>query len=169
MTKKSRPLLLAIDTFQSPLGELYLIFAGDALAEMRFNRPQGIDPVPPICPEYISHSLKTELEEYFKGILREFRQEVVLLRGTDFEKKVWLALRDIPYGETRPYKWLAEKVGNPKAIRAAGRALGRNPLPIIMPCHRIIESDGSIGGYSGGIDIKRRLLDLEYYHTIGIK
>lgn len=169
MTKKSRHVLLTIDTFQSPLGTLYLIFAGNALAEMEFKRPHGIDPVPPISPEHISHSLKMQLGEYFKGTLQEFTQEVVLLRGTYFEKRVWLSLKEIPYGETRPYKWLAERIGNPKAMRAVGRALSRNPLPIIMPCHRIIESDGSLGGYSGGIDIKRRLLDLEYYHTIGMK
>jgi methylated-DNA-[protein]-cysteine S-methyltransferase len=72
-------------------------------------------------------------------------------------------LKEVPYGETRTYKWVAEKVGNPHAFRATGNALGKNPIPIIFPCHRIIESDGSIGGYSSGIEIKRRLLEIEYY------
>jgi len=169
MKKKSGPVLFTVDTFQSPLGTLYLIFSGNALAEMEFNQPYDIDPPPPVCPEQISHSMKMQLGEYFKGRLKEFEQEVVFIRGTDFERSVWLALKEIPYGETRPYKWLAGRIGKPMAMRAVGRALSRNPLPIIMPCHRIIESDGSIGGYSGGIDIKRRLLDLEYYHTIGMQ
>jgi methylated-DNA-[protein]-cysteine S-methyltransferase len=83
--------------------------------------------------------------------------------GTDFEKKVWETLRKIPYGETRTYKWLAEEIGKPQAFRAVGNALGKNPIPIIFPCHRVIESDGSLGGYSGGVDIKRRLIEIEYY------
>src|SRR4030043_1701346 len=88
------------------------------------------------------------------------------MEGTEFERKVWLTLKEIPYGETRTYKWLAEKIGKPSAYRAVGKALSRNPLPIVLPCHRIIESDGTIGGYSSGIDIKRRLLEIEYYNKV---
>ena len=95
--------------------------------------------------------------------------EIVLMRGTEFDHRVWLTLKEIPFGETRTYKWLAERIGKPKASRAVGQALGRNPIPILLPCHRIIESDGSIGGFSGGVDIKRRLLDIEYYKTLGKK
>ena len=91
------------------------------------------------------------------------------MEGTDFEKKVWLALKEIPYGEARTYKWLSEKIGSPKASRAVGQALGRNPISIVLPCHRIIESDGSIGGYSSGVDIKRRLLEMEYYNALSKK
>jgi methylated-DNA-[protein]-cysteine S-methyltransferase len=104
-----------------------------------------------------------ELGEYFENGKDNFTQKISITKGTEFEKKVWLTLQEIPFGETRTYKWLAEKVGKPNAFRAVGQALGKNPLPIILPCHRIIESDGSIGGYSGGTDIKRRLLDKEYY------
>jgi O-6-methylguanine DNA methyltransferase len=86
-----------------------------------------------------------------------------LLIGTEFERKVWAALNEIPFGETRTYKWIAEKIGNPAAVRAVGRALSKNPIPIVIPCHRVIESDGSIGGYSSGVNIKKRLLELEYY------
>ena len=85
------------------------------------------------------------------------------MEGTEFERKVWETLKEIPYGETRTYKWLAEKIGKPHAFRAVGNALGKNPIPIIFPCHRVIETDGSLGGYSGGTDIKRRLLEIEYY------
>ena len=71
--------------------------------------------------------------------------------------------------ERRTYKWLSEKIGSPKASRAVGQALGRNPISIVLPCHRIIESDGSIGGYSSGVDIKRRLLEMEYYNALSKK
>ena len=152
------------DTFQSPLGPLFLVFSGKGLAEIGF---EGERPTYPRgrAPE----SFRNQLSDYFDGALREFHQPMLFLSGTDFEKKVWLSLMEVPYGETRTYKWLAEKVGSPKGSRAVGQALSRNPIPIVLPCHRVIESDGSLGGYSGGIDIKRRLLDLEYYYLIGEK
>ena len=77
--------------------------------------------------------------------------------------KVWYALNEIPYGETKTYKWIAEKIGKPAAVRAVGQALSKNPIPIVVPCHRVIESDGSIGGYSSGVNVKKRLLEMEYY------
>lgn len=89
--------------------------------------------------------------------------------GTEFEQRVWSALSGIPFGETRTYKWIAEKIGNPGAVRAVGRALSKNPLPIIIPCHRVIESDGSLGGYSSGTHRKRRLLEMEYYGKMSEK
>jgi methylated-DNA-[protein]-cysteine S-methyltransferase len=153
------------DTFQSPLGLLFLVFSGKTLTEMRFEGEER-----PFCPRgKAPEQFRKQLRDYFSGALKEFHQPVQFLSGTDFEKKVWLALREIPYGETRTYKWLAEKVGSPKASRAVGQALSRNPIPIVIPCHRVIESDGSLGGYSGGIDIKRRLLDMEYYYLAGGK
>lgn len=124
---------------------------------------------PPYPRGRAPESFRQQLSDYFSGRLRDFHQSVVFLHGTDFEKKVWLFLKEIPYGETRAYKWLAEKVGIPKGSRAVGQALSRNPIPVVLPCHRVIESDGSLGGYSAGIDIKRRLLDLEYYYLIGEK
>lgn len=142
----------------SPIGALLLIFSGEKLTEIGFGQeripyPKGRAP----------ESLKKQLKGYFEGRTRVFDQDIVFHSGTEFEQKVWLALKEIPYGETRTYKWLAERVGHPKAVRAVGRALSKNPIPIVLPCHRIIESDGSLGGYSGGIAVKRRLLDLEYY------
>ncbi|PKL52373.1 MAG: hypothetical protein CVV37_01715 [Nitrospira bacterium HGW-Nitrospira-1] len=106
---------------------------------------------------------RKELAEYFEKAGQEFTCETVFTEGTEFEKKVWETLKEIPYGETRTYKWLAEKIGKPHAFRAVGNALSKNPIPIIFPCHRIIETDGSIGGYSPGVNIKRRLLAIEYY------
>ena len=149
-----------IDIFPSPLGDLYLIFSGETLTRIGFRKPQH---ALPLRSSKQAALLKKQLGSYFRGTLQEFDQEIDFLEGTDFEREVWLCLKGIPYGETRSYKWLAERIGRPKAVRAVGQALSKNPLPIIVPCHRIIESDGSLGGYSEGVDIKRRLLDLEYY------
>jgi methylated-DNA-[protein]-cysteine S-methyltransferase len=147
------------ESIETPLGRLYLVFFSGFLAGIYFERPEGKIPKK-IEDAYLA---KKELKEYFEGERRDFTCQTSFQEGTDFEKEVWLALKDIPYGETRTYKWLAEKIGKPQAFRAVGNALGKNPIPVIFPCHRIIESDGSIGGYSSGLEIKRRLLELEYY------
>lgn len=152
-SQKERPYF---DSFPSPIGELYMVFYGNSLAGVSFLKPH-------IKAGAAPESFIRELKEYFGGKLRAFRQEVVFIEGTEFEKNVWLLLKEVPYGETRTYKWLAERLGKPNASRAVGQALAKNPLPIVLPCHRIIESDGAIGGYAPGIDIKRRLLALEYY------
>jgi methylated-DNA-[protein]-cysteine S-methyltransferase len=152
------------DTFESPIGTLYLIFTGKILSEISFKKPSEIvrkDELPPL--------IKKELKEYFENGREEFTQKTVFTKGTEFYRKVWFALKEVPYGETRTYRWLAEKLGKPSACRAVGQALSRNPIPIVFPCHRIIESDGSIGGYSSGFDIKRRLLEFEYYVKLSKK
>ena len=84
-----------------------------------------------------------------------------MLDGTDFQRRVWLALADIPFGETISYSELAQRIGSPRAVRAVGAANGRNPLPIVLPCHRVIGRDGGLRGYGGGLDIKAALLNLE--------
>jgi O-6-methylguanine DNA methyltransferase len=147
------------DIFYSPLGSLFLIFSKDLLAGISFRKPSGIFFKKGAAPE----NFIKELASYFQGSNSDFSQEINLLSGTEFERKVWAALNEIPFGETRTYKWIAEKIGNPAAVRAVGRALSKNPIPIVIPCHRVIESDGSIGGYSSGVNIKKRLLELEYY------
>lgn len=81
--------------------------------------------------------------------------------GTPFQKKVWRAIQKIPYGETRSYLWIAKKIGKPKAMRAVGQACGANPLPLLIPCHRVVASHQKIGGFTGGLLLKRRLLQLE--------
>lgn len=81
--------------------------------------------------------------------------------GTLFQKKVWRAIQQIPYGQTRSYKWIAQKIGSPKAFRAVGQACKANPFPIVVPCHRVIASSGKLGGFNGGLKLKRQLLKLE--------
>jgi O-6-methylguanine DNA methyltransferase len=153
------------DVFKSPLGTLYLIFSGSFLVGLSFIKPADI----PYRNNSAPKGFIKELTLYFQGSNSHFTQEVKFLKGTDFEQKVWSALKDIPCGETRPYKWIAEHIKKPSATRAVGQALSKNPIPIVVPCHRVIESDGSIGGYSSGIDIKRRLLEIEYYAKMGSK
>ncbi|MFN3395539.1 MAG: methylated-DNA--[protein]-cysteine S-methyltransferase [Thermodesulfovibrionales bacterium] len=159
------------DIFSSPLGLLYIIFSDNALAGIIFSNEVGKSTssiphsVKRIKKGRVPENFRQQLIDYFEGKLREFKQEVILLSGTEFEKSVWLTLREIPYGETRSYKWVAERIGKPKAVRAVGRALSKNPIPIVLPCHRVIESDGSIGGYSSGVERKRRLLNLEYFFS----
>ncbi|HEY8496776.1 MAG TPA: methylated-DNA--[protein]-cysteine S-methyltransferase [Limnochordales bacterium] len=101
-----------------------------------------------------------QLKEYFAGHRREFDFPLDL-EGTPFQLAVWRCLCSIPFGETRSYAWVARTIGRPTAFRAVGQAIGSNPIPIVVPCHRVIASDGSFGGYTGGLDIKRFLLRLE--------
>ena len=101
-----------------------------------------------------------QLKAYFAGSLQVFTVPLDL-HGTPFQRRVWEALLEIPYGRTISYKELAGRVGSPNGFRAAGAANGRNPVPIMVPCHRVIESGGGLGGFGGGLELKRRLLDLE--------
>lgn len=101
-----------------------------------------------------------QLKSYFAGELREFKLPLEP-KGTEFMKNVWMALCEIPYGKTATYKDIAERIGNPKACRAVGMANNRNPIAIFIPCHRVIGANGSLTGYYGGLDMKKRLLDLE--------
>jgi methylated-DNA-[protein]-cysteine S-methyltransferase len=101
-----------------------------------------------------------ELDEYFAGQRRQFSFPLDL-RGTNFQLACWNALRDIPYGETRSYAAIARTVGNPHGFRAVGMANHRNPVAIVVPCHRVLASDGTLCGYGGGLEVKRKLLELE--------
>jgi len=150
---------VSYDKYLSPLGPLYFIFTGKYLSGVSFTKPDNI----PFKEKSTPASFVNEISEYFKGSNKGFKQKTVFLKGTDFEHDVWNALNEIPFGETRTYKWIAERVGSPGASRAVGQALSKNPIPIVIPCHRVIESDGSIGGYSSGINNKVRLLEMEYY------
>ncbi len=98
---------------------------------------------------------------YFSGRVIDFPDRLDLSGGTPFQREVWEAAKLIPYGETRSYGWIARQMDKPKAMRAVGQALGKNPLPIIVPCHRVLASDGKLGGFSSGLDMKRHLLGLE--------
>jgi methylated-DNA-[protein]-cysteine S-methyltransferase len=101
-----------------------------------------------------------QLSEYFAGGRKEFELPLAP-EGTDFQRAVWQRLREIPYGQTISYGELARRVGNPKASRAVGSANGANPIPIVIPCHRVISADGKLGGFGGGLPVKKALLALE--------
>ena len=110
-------------------------------------------------PDFFT-AIKMQLRAYFKGELKEFDLPLAP-EGTAFQLKVWQALQNIPYGQLVSYKFIAEAIGNPKAVRAVGAANGKNPLPVIVPCHRVIGSDGSLTGFGGGLQTKQQLIDLE--------
>lgn len=115
------------------------------------------------CPDHpcdVILACRDQLERYFAGELREFDLPLAPV-GTDFQRSVWDALRRIGYGQTASYGQIAAAVGNPGAVRAVGSAVGANPIPVIIPCHRIIRADGSIGGFALGLDAKRLLLNIE--------
>ena len=104
-----------------------------------------------------------QLKEYLNGELRRFDCKVDF-RGTPFQKKVWSALGKIPYGQTRSYREIAQAIGHPKAFRAVGNANGQNSIPLIVPCHRVIENNGGLGGFGHGVMVKKQLLDFEKAH-----
>lgn len=109
----------------------------------------------------VAQRAREELSEYFQGKRAFFSVPVDLSEAPDFQKKVLAAARRIPFGEVRPYAWVARRIGHPRAVRAVGTALGRNPVPFIVPCHRVLQTGGGLGGYLFGTDVKRRLLSLE--------
>ncbi|KMP11613.1 hypothetical protein UZ36_03915 [Candidatus Nitromaritima sp. SCGC AAA799-C22] len=106
-------------------------------------------------------TVEKEFRLYFRGKLRKFSCKPDLSRGTRFQQRIWKKLMTIPFGKTRSYQWLARATGHPLACRAAGNANGRNPVPLIVPCHRVIRQNGDLGGFTGGIHLKQFLLDLE--------
>jgi len=107
------------------------------------------------------------LRAYFSSHKATFLDELDLSGATPFQRQVWEATRLIPYGETRSYLWVAEQIKRPGAVRAVGQALGRNPLAVIVPCHRVVASDGKLGGFGGGVELKRHLLYVEAVASIG--
>jgi len=110
----------------------------------------------------ILDAAERQIAEYFEGRRRVFDLEVAPPSNVSgFTLSVWRACSEIPYGETRSYGWVAARIGRPRASRAVGRALGANPLPLVVPCHRVIRSNGGLGGFGGGLDLKERLLELE--------
>jgi len=105
--------------------------------------------------------LPSLLQRYFHGEPVSFSSEIDFGNATSFQRDVWIATKAIPYSETRSYSWIAKQTGRPRACRAVGNALAKNPLPIVVPCHRVIAGDGGLGGFGGGLEMKRRLLSLE--------
>jgi methylated-DNA-[protein]-cysteine S-methyltransferase len=149
-------------TIDSPVGPLTLAGVGDTLMHLRMaeqtHEPDRSNWEPTDSAAFAD--AVAQLDAYFAGTLTEFDLDLDLA-GTDFQRRVWGVLRTIPYGETRTYGEIADQVGSPQAFRAVGLANGRNPISIIVPCHRVIGSSGGMTGYGGGIDRKRHLLDLE--------
>ena len=112
-----------------------------------------------------NREILNQLKKYLKGELQRFDCKLDL-KGTPFQRRVWSALAKIPYGQTRAYKGIARAIGHPKAFRAVGNANGQNSIPLIIPCHRVIESNGGLGGFGHGIKVKRRLLEFEKAHGV---
>jgi methylated-DNA-[protein]-cysteine S-methyltransferase len=148
--------------YQSPIGRLLLIGAEGVLEALHFPNEEQ-DRVIDDSLEYDETPFQPVLEqlsEYFAGKRQHFSL-VLAPKGTEFQQRVWHELRNIPYGQTTSYGEVAARIGNPKAGRAVGMANGKNPIPIIVPCHRVIGKDGSLTGFGGGLEIKQHLLDLE--------
>jgi methylated-DNA-[protein]-cysteine S-methyltransferase len=146
----------------SPIGPLTLIASDVGLQAIRWPDESIPDSVEPVAdgPHPILDTAAAQLEEYFAGERTTFDLPLDL-RGTDFQVTAWQALADVPFGQTSTYGVQAERIGRPKAVRAIGAANGRNPVPIVLPCHRIVGKDGSLTGFAGGLEVKRFLLDHE--------
>ncbi|MFJ8110678.1 methylated-DNA--[protein]-cysteine S-methyltransferase [Streptomyces sp. NPDC096132] len=147
----------------SPYGPLTLVADDGVLCGLYMTEQRHRPPEESFGPrdDTLFGETEEQLEAYFKGALKEFTVPLLLDGGTPFQRAVWDQLRKIPYGETRSYGELAEFLGNPGASRAVGLANGKNPIGIIVPCHRVVGANGSLTGYGGGLDRKRRLLDFE--------
>lgn len=155
--------------FDTPIGELLLAGEDNALTMIGF--PKGSmrrDPESDwIFNEQPFEEVRRQLSEYFAGERKDFDLPLGL-SGTEFQVSVLEALQDIPYGETTSYGVIAKRIGRPKAVRAVGAANGRNPIPIIVPCHRVIGSSGDLTGFGGGLDTKEALLRLEAENSGGL-
>ena len=151
----------------SPIGPLLLLGTGEGLAGVFMEEHRhgpGLAVQTGVRDDRAFTAARSQLEEYFAGARSRF--DVPLAAdGTEFQKRVWNALTAIPYGTTISYLELARRIGNPKAVRAVGLANGRNPISILVPCHRVVGSDGSLTGYGGGLERKRWLLQHEAAHT----
>ena len=156
-------------TFNTDIGWIGILSSAKGLLGTTLPQP-SIDEVRQLLGDNVSYAiwsphlfkdLMERLKVYFSGHRTTFPDKLDLSRATHFQCEVWEITRLIPYGETRSYAWVAEQIKRPKAVRAVGQALSKNPLPIIVPCHRVVASDGKLGGFGGGIEMKRYLLSLE--------
>jgi methylated-DNA-[protein]-cysteine S-methyltransferase len=162
--KGIKTMSLAFKTIESPVGELKLVASDKGLVAILWENdsPRRVRLTELVANEKHPVLIETErqLDEYFAGKRKAF--SVALdMRGTRFQQDVWAALLAIPFGETRSYGQLAKQLGNPRASRAVGAANGKNPVSIIVPCHRVIGSSGKLTGFAGGLDTKAHLLNLE--------
>jgi methylated-DNA-[protein]-cysteine S-methyltransferase len=149
-------------TVDSPIGELLLTAEDGAITGLHMS-PFAISPSWHHDPGALTDAA-IQLEQYWAGERTEFELELAP-HGTEFQQRVWAMLREIPYGETTTYGTLADRLGNPRTVRAVGLANGRNPIAVIIPCHRVIGANGSLVGFGGGLERKRVLLD----HEAGVR
>lgn len=149
-------------TFDTAVGRMRLIGDSQGIRELHLKADET--PFAPLedwreSDEWLADAVQ-QLQAYAEGKLQRFDVRLNP-QGTDFQKRVWQALSEIPFGEVRSYKDIAVAIGNPKAVRAVGGANGKNPIPVIVPCHRVIGADGTLTGFSSGLPLKKRLLALE--------
>ena len=147
---------------QTKLGAFRAGYSSRGVTSLDFPGSRGPRSASPTnkTPSFI-HKLARQLKQYAAGKSVRWSVPVDLSSGTTFQRKVWRVLTKIPFGQTRSYGWVAQKIGKPNASRAVGAACGANPVPVIIPCHRVVASDGSLGGFGGGLPMKRRLLAVE--------
>lgn len=170
MTHKGANPKISYSIFNGPFGPIGLASVDKELIQVQ-HRITGEAKLKEILEQKYSlpaqkdfrsfRELAEQFKDYFNGLRKTFDWPIRFQQGTPFQIRVWKSLIKIPYGTTRSYSWLANSVGKPKAYRAAGNANSKNPLSIIIPCHRVIRENGDLGGYTGGTDIKKFLLNLE--------
>lgn len=162
-------------SFPTPIGRIYLAATEKGICKVSLGYKNGkefirefrsLDSEVRTVVKSDSHltGIKNDILKYLSGEAVSFRRHTLAVNGTGFQKKVWAALSHIPYGRVLTYKQVAKRIGAPNAFRAVGSACGANELPIILPCHRVVASDGGLGGFSGGLKRKRFLLRLEGVH-----
>ena len=150
------------DEFKTPIGMLKIAVDANGLRYVLFecNKHEPSNGIEWKKDRSLTNEARQQLLQYFSGERKEFELEISLA-GTEFQRRTWQMLASIPYGQTWSYAELAKRVESPKAVRAVGAANGRNPLPIVLPCHRVIGSNGSLIGFGGGLPIKKWLLEHE--------
>ncbi|HLG21211.1 MAG TPA: methylated-DNA--[protein]-cysteine S-methyltransferase [Candidatus Manganitrophaceae bacterium] len=160
------------DALNSPLGPLWMVSTREGLCFLLWKEKEAdflaeIKTRTGSLPSYDPGKLKRWrrlLTRYFLGERIRFGEPISFRVGTPFQKKIWKKMSEIPYGEARSYQWIADQLQMGRAARAVGNACGKNPLPIVIPCHRVVRQDGSLGGYTGGVAVKKKLLEIEISH-----
>jgi methylated-DNA-[protein]-cysteine S-methyltransferase len=168
---QTKSAIVSYSRLPSPVGLLHIASIKGAIVYIGFGDTQPREEMETYLQRYTgsyelveddgaNEAVHSQLLKYFSGSLRKFSVRSHLF-GTDFQLQVWTAIRSIPYGSTVTYKYIANAIGNPDGMRAVGQATGRNPIPIIIPCHRVIGESGALTGFGGGIENKKKLLRLE--------
>jgi len=147
--------------YQTDIGLIRIVEKDEAITQVSFANSQALDIM--IKETALIKQTIQQINEYLKGERKVFTIKIAP-EGTAFQKEVWEQLLKIPYGETKSYQWVATEIGNKKACRAVGMANNRNPIVLLIPCHRVIGANGKLVGYGGGLDIKQRLLNIEKQH-----